>query len=210
MKKINKIMLILTSIIILLPMAYGVMVWDRLPEQVAIHFDVNNVPNGWASRGVAVFGLPIFMLVIYLIAIIATENSKRRENIDDKMMAVLMWSIPAISVITSFLTYGYALGSKVKIGFIVTAMLGVLFMVLGNYMPKCKTNGVVGIRIPSTFSSTENWNRTHRLAGFTFTIGGAALLVSAYFENWPILLIIILAMTLIPIIYSIYYQMSHK
>lgn len=210
MKKINKFMLILTSIIILLPMAYGVMVWDRLPEQVAIHFDVNNVPNGWASRGVAVFGLPIFMLVIYLIAIIATENSKRRENIDDKMMAVLMWSIPAISVITSFLTYGYALGSKVKIGFIVTAMLGVLFMVLGNYMPKCKTNGVVGIRIPSTFSSTENWNRTHRLAGFTFTIGGAALLVSAYFENWPILLIIILAMTLIPIIYSIYYQMSHK
>ena len=198
------------SIIILLPIAYGVMVWDRLPEQVPIHFDVNNEPNGWASRGVAVFGLPIFLLVIYLVAIIATENNKRRENIDDKMVAVLMWSIPAISVITSFLTYGYALGAKVKIGFIVTAMLGVLFMVLGNYMPKCKTNGVVGIRIPSTFSSTENWNRTHRLSGYTFTIGGVLLLLTSYFENTAVFLIIILAMTLIPIIYSIYYQMSHK
>ena len=198
------------SIIILLPIAYGVMVWDRLPEQVPIHFDVNNEPNSWASRGVAVFGLPIFLLVIYLVAIIATENNKRRENIDDKMVAVLMWSIPAISVITSFLTYGYALGAKVKIGFIVTAMLGVLFMVLGNYMPKCKTNGVVGIRIPSTFSSTENWNRTHRLSGYTFTIGGVLLLLTSYFENTAVFLIIILAMTLIPIIYSIYYQMSHK
>lgn len=210
MKKVNKFMLILMSIIILLPIAYGVMVWDRLPEQVPIHFDVNNEPNGWASRGVAVFGLPIFLLVIYLVAIIATENNKRRENIDDKMVAVLMWSIPAISVITSFLTYGYALGAKVKIGFIVTAMLGVLFMVLGNYMPKCKTNGVVGIRIPSTFSSTENWNRTHRLSGYTFTIGGVLLLLTSYFENTAVFLIIILAMTLIPIIYSIYYQMSHK
>lgn len=210
MKKVNKFMLVLASIIILLPIAYGVMVWDRLPEQIAIHFDVNNEPNGWASRGAAVFGLPIFMLVIYLIAIIATENSKRRENIDDKMVAVLMWSIPAISVITSFLTYGYALGAKVKIGFIVTAMLGVLFMVLGNYMPKCKTNGVVGIRIPSTFSSTENWNRTHRLSGYTFTIGGVLLLLTSYFENTAVNLIIMLTMTLIPIIYSIYYQMSHK
>ena len=83
-------------------------------------------------------------------------------------------------------------------------LFGVLFIILGNYLPKTKHSYSMGIKLPWTLNSEENWNRTHRLSGFLWVIGGALFLMLTFFGWWNlyVLLGIILAMTLIPTVYS--------
>ena len=57
---------------------------------------------------------------------------------------------------------------EINVGIIVSILIGILFVILGNYMPKLQQNFTVGIRVPWTLNSTENWNRTHRLGGKMF------------------------------------------
>ncbi len=80
----------------------------------------------------------------------------------------------------------------------------VLFIIFGNYLPKTKQSYSMGIKLPWTLNSEENWNRTHRLSGFLWVIGGALFLMLTFFGWWNlyVLLGIVLAMALIPTVYS--------
>ena len=91
---------------------------------------------------------------------------------------------------------------SVDIGFVVNGSVGLLFMLIGNYMPKCKQNYTTGITVPWTLHSQENWNRTHRLAGWVWIIGGVAMIVNSFLQLEWILFLTIAALVLIPIGYS--------
>ncbi|MBI9095831.1 MAG: SdpI family protein [Sphaerochaeta sp.] len=82
--------------------------------------------------------------------------------------------------------------------------MALLFLVIGNYLPKCKHNYTVGIKIPWTLASEENWNRTHRFAGWVWIIASILLLVSAL-TGWFVPVVVIISMTAMvagPVIYS--------
>ena len=194
--------IIITSAITLLPIIAGLILWDRLPAEIATHFGVNNQPNGYSSKAFAVFGLPLMILGIHLLCILATNADPKKHNISAKAVNIVFWIIPVLSLVVMSITYAYALGSKIKIGFIIIMLLGILFMLLGNYMPKTKQNYTFGIKIPWTLNDEENWNKTHRLAGKTMVFGGAIICATAIFESpwifFPALLIMIFA----PLAYS--------
>ena len=204
MWKEHKKTLILASVVTLLPILAGVYLWDRLPETMATHFGIDNAANGFCSKPVAVFGLPLFLLAVEWIAAIATSHDPRRQNISPKMFLIMLWIAPVISVIGAAAIYSFNLGNGVDFSMFVPLLLGVLFIVIGNYMPKSRQNYTIGIKLPWTLANVENWNRTHRLGGYLWVIGGIVLVVLALAGvGNPIWLLPVLAvMVLVPVVYS--------
>ena len=118
------------------------------------------------------------------------------------MIRLVLWIIPITSLIVCCCIYANAVGIAVDIGFVSNGIVGLLFILIGNYMPKCKQNYTTGIKVPWTLHSQENWNRTHRLAGWVWIIGGVAMIVNSFLQLEWILFLTIAALVLIPIGYS--------
>ena len=218
MKKIenlkkNKSIIILTSIIILLPMLAGILLWPRLPERMATHFGTDNTANGWSSKGFAVFGLPLFCLFIHLICIGATLADPKQKGIPDKVFKMITLIAPLVSLLSAVTIYGYALNLGINIGIVVNVFVGILFVLIGYYLPKCRQNYTVGIKLPWTLDNEDNWNRTHKLAGRLWVLCGLFVIVNAFLNiggTWSLLLILVV-MTAVPAVYSfIYYLQNEK
>ncbi len=194
--------IIITSMITLLPILVGVLFWNRLPDTVATHFGSNGVADGWSSKAVAVFGLPMFLFVIHIFCIAVTLNDPKKRNIGKMMLAMIFWIVPVCSIVANGSTLAYALGIKVKFNLIVGGMIGILFIVLGNYMSKNQQNYTVGIKLPWTLNSEENWNKTNRLASKLWVIGGIILLINIFLEIDVIFLGVLILIGVIPAVYS--------
>lgn len=194
--------LLITSIIILLPIAAGLILWDRLPEQVPMHWGPSGQVDGYGSRAVFVFALPVVMLAVHWLCMIATSADPKKKNHSDKMMTLVLWIIPVIEIMLSIITYMTALGYGVRVEIVVPAFMGLLLVVIGNYLPKCKQTYTIGIKIPWTLNSEENWNKTHRFAGWVWTFGGLGIMATGFFGIFWIPLSLLLPMVLLPVIYS--------
>lgn len=194
--------IIITSIITLLPMLVGLLLWNKLPNTVATHFGSDGAANGWSSKAFAVFGLPAILFVIHIFCIAVTLNDPKKRNIGKMMLTMIFWIIPVCSIVTNGSTLAYALGIKVDFNLIVGGMLGILFIVLGNYMSKNQQNYTVGIKLPWTLNSEENWNKTHRLASKLWVIGGIVLLVNIFLEVDILFLGVLVLIGIIPVVYS--------
>ena len=195
-------LLIITSVIILLPLFAGLILWDRLPAQMPTHWNMAGEVDGWSSKAFAVFGLPLMLLGFQWLCLLGTAADPKRENHPQKVVQLVLWVIPVLSVLLHTLTYAAALGKQVQMEVILPVFIGLLSSIIGNYMPKCRQNYTIGIKIPWTLNSEENWNRTHRFAGWVWTFGGLVILLTGFFGGFWLFLPITLVMVLAPIVYS--------
>ena len=202
MIKKNVKLLIVTTIVILLPIVAGVVLWDQIPEEVPIHWNMQGEVDGWCGKTFAVFGLPLVLTALQWLMVFITSVDPKRQNQSAKMRALIFWLVPALCVIFFGFTYASALGKEVLVNVIVPVFLGVIFVIIGNYMPKCKQNYTVGIKIPWTLNSEENWNRTHRLAGWVWVIGGIVVMLGGFFGFLWLIIPAVLIMAIVPIVYS--------
>ncbi len=203
MKKRN-IELIVTTVLCLLPIIAGLILYDKLPNRVATHFDANGEANGYSSRAVAVFGLPAFMAAVNLFVHFALRTDPKKQNMSGALRTLSVWMAPVLSIFISAAVLTMAMGSKVNLVSFLPLLLGVVFIVIGNYLPKTKQAYTMGIRLPWTLASEENWNRTHRLAGFVWVIGGALIVLLTLLRVtiiWP-LIAITAVLALVPTVYS--------
>ena len=180
MRKKNKGLLILTSAVILLPMVVGVLLWDRLPETVPIHWGVNGEADGWSSRTFAVLGLPPIMLAMHWLCLWLTERENRKKGQSEKIMRLAIWLIPVITLFSSGCIYAAALGQSMEITRLSFLPLGLILSFVGNYLPKTVQNRTIGIKIKWTLEDEANWNATHRLAGKLWMVGGLLLILAAF------------------------------
>lgn len=202
MIKKNLKVLIIASIIILLPILAGVVLWDKLPEQIPTHWNSAGEIDGWSSKPFAVFGIPLLMLCFQWICVVATLADPKKHNHSEKILHFVFWFIPFITVFLFVLTYSAAMGKEVPIETIMPMFIGLVFVIIGNYLPKCRQNYTIGIKIPWTFRSEENWNRTHRFAGWLWVFSGIFIMLSGFFHTFWIFLAVVLVMVLFPLIYS--------
>ena len=202
MIKKNLKTLIITSVAILLPILVGIILWDKLPDQIPTHWNAQGEIDGWSSKTFAIFGLPLIMLAIQWLAVIVTCSDPKRNNHSEKILNFVFWIVPVLCILLSALMYSVAMGKDIPLEAITPALLGLLFIVIGNYMPKCKQNYTIGIKIPWTLNSEENWNKTHRFAGWLWVIGGIFIIATSLFSLIWISLPAIAILTLVPIIYS--------
>ena len=126
----NKKTLVITSLICLLPIIVGALVYKRLPETIATHFDLNGNPDGWSSRAFAVFGLPAILLAVNLLLPFMLRADPKHENMSGALVNITIWTIPVLSLVCSGLTLGRALGYDVRIERVLPVFMGVLFILI--------------------------------------------------------------------------------
>lgn len=201
--KENRKTMILTCLLCLLPMALGLYFYKELPDQMPIHWNAAGEVDGYASKALAVFGFPVFFATLEVLMFFVILNDPKKQNQSNIMRQLGFWSLPAIGMIVYTATIFSGLGYDLPITTIVMILVGVMFIVIGNYMPKAKQNYTIGIKLPWTLDDTENWNKTHRLAGFLWVIGGIVFLIGAFLPGGAVLtLITALVMVLVPTGYS--------
>ena len=212
MLKENKGTIILTTLITAAPVLLGLLLWSRLPDTIATHFDAAGTPNGWSGKPFAVFGLPAILVACQLLCTFGTMLDPRKKNIQKKMFRLVLWICPVISVLVCGCVYLYALGYGVDMGRICGLLVGLLFIIIGNYMPKFRQTYTMGVKTPWALADEENWNRTHRFGGRLWMAAGVVFLaltmLGAMNTVWTLVMILVVA--LLPVLYSLLYYLRHR
>ena len=202
MIKKNLPKLIITSLVTLIPILIGLVLWDKLPEQVPIHWDINGNVDGYGTKVQAVFIMPLILVFFQWVCAVGTSLDPKKQNINDKIFTLVLWIIPVISLLCNSFVYATVLGHKINVNVIMPLFFGALFIIIGNLLPKCKQSYTMGIKLPWTLNDEENWNKTHRMAGFLWVVGGVVIMASAILGAFWISLIMLLPMVVVPVVYS--------
>ena len=201
----NKKLLLITSLATLLPIPVGLLLWNRFPETMAVHFGMSGQADGYGSPSFVVFVLPLIMLAFQWVCILAASLDKRNQSRNQKMQKLVLWILPVVSNLSIFGIYALALGWKFSPVAWTLIPMGMMFVGIGNYLPKTRMNSTMGIKVPWAYTSEENWNATHRFAGKVWVIGGILMILSALLPHrWAVtvMLVGILVLMLLPILYS--------
>ena len=91
---------------------------------------------------------------------------------------------------------------RLNIGFVCGLFVGILYLILGNFIPKVKPNYSIGFRIPWALNDSDNWYHTHRFGGKCMVIGGIAMIVTSPFQNVWIFLALVIVPCILPVVYS--------
>lgn len=210
MMKQNKGKLIITSIVILIPMVIGLLLWAQLPERIPSHWGIDGEIDGWSSKTFAVFGFPALLLVVHWICVIVSSADPGSKNYHPKMLTLVLWICPVLSLILNSLVYATALGYSLDVEIIMPLLVGLLFVIVGNLLPKCRQSYTMGIKLPWTLASEENWNKTHRFGGKVWVIGGVLTMATAFLGSFWVLLVVLIIMVAVPTIYSYRYFAKHE
>lgn len=206
-----------TTIIVLLMILgatlAGLLLWNRLPEQMASHWNVNDQVDGYMSKFWGMFLMPVITLGMFLLFILIPNIDPLKANIAKFRDTFNLF----ITFITGFMVYVHALTLLWNLGYtnlgIGKAMLpamGLLFIVIGSLLRKAKRNWFIGIRTPWTLSSDRVWDETHRLGSILFMISGVLAVIGGFFGGmiafW-MLFVPLMGSTIFLVIYSyILYQ----
>ena len=204
---------IISSILILLPILAGLIFWNRLPDSMTTHFGADGNPDGTMGKAIAVFVLPLILLAVHWLCLLGTHFDKNQKGQNKKALGMIFWIMPAISFFVNATMYCVALDYSMSVGALTFALMGVLFIAMGNYLPKTKQNRTLGIKISWTLDNEENWNKTHRFGGKVWVVCGAVTLVAVFLPlGWGIAVAIsaMLAAAILPIVYSYTIYKSHK
>ena len=197
--------IIAAALTTLLPCLFGVIFWDKLPDVFPTHFGPSGEADNFTGKAFSVFFIPVLLLVFFFICIFATAVLDKKAKQNDKAFSMVIWTIPLISVFVNAMLYMIALGKDVDPLLLMPVLMGVMFIIIGNYMPKCRQNFTLGIKIGPTLESKENWNATHRFAGKVWFFGGIILLFTALLPAAVLMittLSIIAVLVILPIIFS--------
>ncbi len=198
MKFIKWKSLVITSAVCLLPILFGVMLWNYLPESIAIHFDINNNPDNFASKGFAVFGLPFMMMLLQWVCCVINDVNAHKHGERKKFEKATKWIIPVMSVVLQAATLGYALGFKIDVRRFAAVIVGVIFIVIGNYLPKFDY-------VKNYNLDTEKARKINRFIGFETVVMGLLFLLSTFFPPIATLCCIVLLIpyAIISIVYGV-------
>ena len=195
-------LLLITSIVILLPILAGVALWKQLPEQVPMHWNANGEVDGWGSKGMFVFGMPLMLLGFQWLCVLGTLSDPKKKNHAEKILQLVFWLIPVLSVLLSVLTYFAAMDKDVQMEMVMPMFMGLLFVIIGNYLPKCKQSYTIGIKLPWTLNSEENWNKTHRFTGWLWVFCGLAMMIAGILGAYWVFFVAVFVMVIPPFLYS--------
>jgi uncharacterized membrane protein len=196
----------------LIPLIVAVIYYTKLPEQLAIHFQISdNKPNGYMAKSNALLVIGLITIGIPLLMKITRLIDPKRINYDKFGGTFELIRLCASLLVSGLMlvTIIYNLGYSIDLLFWVILGMGLFFIVLGNVMGRIRYNFFVGIRTPWTLASEEVWRRTHRLAGPLSMIAGIVMLVSLFFtaSRW-IFLFAIFIFAVVPTVYSYFISLK--
>ena len=209
MLKQNKGKLLLTSLLTILPIPAGLCLKDSLPASVPIHWGIDGKPDGFGSPLTVFVLLPLVLLALHWLGIFITLRDNKGNDQHKKILGMIYWFCPAISLLLTVFMYGIMSGEELPSLAFPLLLIGITFILIGNYLPKCRRNRTIGIRIGWALANEENWNATHRFGGKVYVTVGVLCLPAALLPMslFPVAaLTIILTAVLLPVLYSWQYH----
>lgn len=209
----NKWKAIISSLIILLPILVGLILWDKLPSNMATHFTLDGVADGFMGKPFAVFVLPLILLALHWVMLIVTAFDHRHNAQNKKITGITFMIVPIISIFTGSVVYAVALGWEAKLEILFPIFIGLLFILMGNYLPKATRNRTFGIKLRYTLGNDENWHKTHRLSGKLMVLTGFMTLLTVFFPitvSFLVMFVMLAVTIIITCAYSYHIYREHK
>ena len=178
MKTIEWKSLIITSVLCLLPIVLGASVYDVLPNNVAVHWNINNEPDGYASKEFFVFMIPFIMMAIQIFNCIIYDINSNRKSENSKVEKVVKSIIPLINLILYVVTILWALGTELDIRKVVCFLVGIIIIIIGKYMPEITYEESKKLQRSLFLKNEEVWNKVKRKFGCLYITAGLLILTS--------------------------------
>lgn len=201
MKYIKWKILGLTSLVCLLPILLGICLWNDLPQEIAIHFNFYNEPDNFVSKEIAVFGLPLLMMLFQMFSCVTTDLNAIKHGESKKFERATKWIIPVLTVFLYAVTLGYSLGFSINIRKSALVFLSIIFLVIGNYTPKL--NYVKNYNL-----EPDKARKINRFTGFSLVIMGVLCFITIFLP--PIFTVIWFALLIVYGVVSTMYVFIHK
>lgn len=198
---------IISIVGIVLLAIYVVWMYPGLPDPMPTHWNAAGQADDYMARpqGAAMLAaIPVFIFIIFKLIPVISPRGFRTESFTG-VLNILMTASVVFGSIIGVGSIQAALGADFNISTFVMVAVGLLLMVLGNFMGKVRKNFFIGIRTPWTLASDEVWAKTHRLGGWCFVFAGAAMALLAVLAptvKWTIYIVV--TMALIPVVYSFF------
>ena len=214
MIKNNKLKTIISSLLILLPSLFGVIMWDKIPDEVVTHLGLDGVPDAVGNKAMLVFGLPVILLVAHIFSLWISGKDPGHKKQPQKAIGIIFWLLPMASICVNSLMYAVTFEAQFNPMMIVVLFLAVMFIAIGNYLPVCKQNATLGIKIKWALENAENWRATHRFSGKVWFICGVLIIPCAFLPEKfapAVLCGILIPVVVLPVAYSyLYYKKQVK
>lgn len=193
-------------ILSLIPLVVGGIFYKQLPDTLATHFNFQGKADGYSDKNMALFMLPLGLTVGYIAMYFFTIKDPKHKNHNETLNRFVFLLLPVMNIATNAFIIAKGLGKDINVSLFVTAFVGLIFVIVGNFLPKVKRNYTVGIQLPWTLHSDVVWEKTHRMAGYLWILGGVIVILSSFllpsaWLNYCILTSVGI-MTVIPAIYS--------
>jgi uncharacterized membrane protein len=186
----------LAPALIVVTVVGSAIVYPRLPDRVPVHWDVHGQVNRYGSRLEAAALLPLVMLGTWLLLRLLPRIDPRRMNYAKfaDTYDLFVNSLLTLFAILQGVSLAAALGRPLPMNRVVPALVGMLFIILGNALPRARPNWWFGIRTPWTLSSDRVWMKTHRVGGYLMVGAGLLMVGAAAVQSAWTLLVAFVAM----------------
>ena len=185
--RVDKKSLFLSVAICLLPILIGVYYYDVLPEQIAVHFNFNGEPDNFVSKIYAIIDIPIFLAIVQIIISLVVDFDKTPK----KGALIIKGIIPLISVLVQGGIVAYALDNNFNVSQLVVFIFGIVFIILGNYMPKKEFWGKYNFNLFG-LEKGVNEQKVIRAYALLMTFSGVAIFISGFFSSVVALVLIVI------------------
>jgi uncharacterized membrane protein len=203
-KRKNSILFWITLFVCLLPILFGLVFWKQLPDTMASHFNFSNEADGYMSKPALIFGLFGFLAFMQIFIAWIFKGEKQTNGIPKSVKTLCLWIVPCISIFCGVVCYGYALDFRLNVVFAGGLLLGMMYLVFGLEMRKCKPNPWFGFRFSWTINSMQVWDKTHALASKLWIAAGILFIALDVLGQLNIFWLLVLSagIVLVPCIYS--------
>ena len=189
--RVDKKSLFLSVSICLLPILIGVYYYDALPEQISVHFNFKGEPDNFVSKTRAIMDIPIFLALVQIVISLVVNFDKTPK----KGALIIKGLIPLISVLVQGGIVAYALDNNFNVSQLVVFIFGIVFIILGNYLPKKEFWGKYNFNLFG-LEKGVNEQKVIRAYALHMTFSGVAIFISGFFSSIvALVLIVIFAIT---------------
>lgn len=187
---------------------FGIGVYDLLPEQVPMHWNIAGEVDGYGDRWLALLFGPVVCSVLWLLALILPKLLPRLSIASQSHPVIYFFLNTTIffQCVVHVVILIYALGWQISVAWILIMVSGLLLALLGNECSRLPPNWVVGIRTPWTLSNSEVWRRTNRVGGRLLVMTGLATVLASLFFPLNLALLMLVATSISTAVFLIWYS----
>ena len=186
--RVDKKSLFLSVGICLLPILIGVYYYDVLPEQIAVHFNAKGEPDNFVSKTLGIIDIPIFLAIVQIVISLVVDFDKTPK----KGAFIIKAIIPVISVLIQGGLIAYALDNNFNVSQLAIFVIGIVFIILGNYLPKKEFWGKYNFNLFG-LEKGVNEQKVIRAYALLMTFSGVAIFISGFFSSTVALVLIVIS-----------------